>query len=88
MDAPIIWDFNQITDITALPVDEATLNITGGHFTTIANKAESKYTYYSRNIMIMRSNVLLLRNITTASKKTLRISNNTYMFKDVNIIND
>ena len=45
MDAPIIWDFDQITDITAIPVDEDTLIITGGYFTTIANKAESKYTY-------------------------------------------
>ena len=59
MDGPIIWDFDQITDITALPLDETTLNITGGRFTTIANKAESKYTYYSRNITIRRSNVLL-----------------------------
>ncbi|CAN5624748.1 hypothetical protein BH23BAC1_BH23BAC1_39600 [soil metagenome] len=59
MDAPIIWDFDQITDITALPIDETTLNIIGGRFTTIANKAESKYTYYSRNIAIRRSNVLV-----------------------------
>jgi hypothetical protein len=59
MNAPIIWDFEQITDITALPIDEKTLNITGGHFTTIANKAESKYTYYSRNIAIRRSNVVV-----------------------------
>jgi len=59
MDAPIMWDFDQITDISALPLDETTLNITGGRFTTIANKAESKYTYYSRNIAIRRSNVLV-----------------------------
>ncbi len=59
MDAPIIWDFDQITDITALPIDEKTLKITGGRFTTIANKSESKYTYYSRNIAIRRSNVLV-----------------------------
>ena len=59
MDAPIIWDFDQITEITALPIDEKTLNITGGRFTTIANKAESKYTYYSRNIAIRRSNVVV-----------------------------
>ena len=37
MDAPIVWDFDQITDITALPIDETTLTITGGNFTTIAN---------------------------------------------------
>jgi len=59
MDAPIIWDFDEITEITALPIDEKTLNITGGHFTTIANKVESKYNYYSRNITIRRSNVVI-----------------------------
>jgi len=59
MNAPIIWDFDQITDISALPIDEKLLTITGGHFTTIANKAESKYTYYSRCISIKRSNVVV-----------------------------
>jgi hypothetical protein len=59
LNAPIIWDFDQITDITALPIDETTLTITGGRFTTIANRAESKYTYYSRGIAIRRSNVLV-----------------------------
>ena len=59
LDAPIIWDFDQITDITALPIDETTLTITGGRFTTIANSAESKYNYYSRGIAIRRSNVVV-----------------------------
>ena len=59
MNAPLIWDFDKITDITALPIDETTLTITGGHFTTIANKAESKYTYYNRGIAIRRSNVIV-----------------------------
>ena len=59
MAAPIIWDFDRITEMTALPIDEKTLTITGGDFTTIANKAESRYTYYSRNIAIRRSNVLI-----------------------------
>ena len=59
MKAPIIWNFDQITDITALPIDEKTLKISGGRFTTIANKAESKYTYYSRNLSIRRSNVIV-----------------------------
>jgi hypothetical protein len=59
MNAPVIWDFEKITDITALPIDETTLTITGGLFTTIANKAESKYNYYSRGIAIRRSNVLV-----------------------------
>ncbi len=59
MNAPIIWDFDQITDITALPIDHTTLTITGGRFTTIANRAESKYTYYNRGMAIRRSNVLV-----------------------------
>lgn len=59
MNAPIVWDFDQITDITALPIDEAPLIITGGRFTTIANNAASKYTYYSRGISVRRSNVIV-----------------------------
>jgi hypothetical protein len=59
MNAPIIWDFNQFTQISALPIDEKPLTIKGGRFTTIANKAESKYTYYNRNIAIKRSNVIV-----------------------------
>lgn len=57
MKAPIIWDFDQITRITAQPIDKTTLTVTGGRFTTIANTAESKYTYYGRGIAIQRSNV-------------------------------
>lgn len=59
MSAPIIWNFDQITSITAQPIDETPLHITGGSFTTIANQAESKYTYYSRNIAVRRSNVVI-----------------------------
>jgi len=59
MNAPIIWDFEEITDVTVLPIDEDTLTIQGGIFTTIANQAESRYTYYSRNIAIRRSNVVV-----------------------------
>jgi hypothetical protein len=58
-DAPIIWDFDQITEITALPVDENILIIKGGRFTTVANREESKYNYYMRNISIQRSNVII-----------------------------
>jgi hypothetical protein len=59
MNAPVIWDFDQITEITARPIDEKVLKITGGRFITIANKDESKYNYYSRNIAILRSNVIV-----------------------------
>ena len=59
MEAPIIWDFDKITSIELLPVDETKLTISGGEFITIANQAESEYNYYSRNISIRRSNVLV-----------------------------
>jgi hypothetical protein len=59
MNAPIIWDFDQITEIKALPIDETTLTIKGGRFTTIANKESSEYNYYNRGIAIRRSNVVV-----------------------------
>jgi len=59
VNTPIIWDFDQITGITAQPMDEVPLTITGGHFTTIANAAESRYAYYARGIAIRRSNVVM-----------------------------
>jgi hypothetical protein len=59
MNAPIIWDFEQITDLTALPIDEKTLTISGGRFITIANQEASNYRYFSRNISIRRSHVLV-----------------------------
>jgi hypothetical protein len=59
MKAPVIWDFDHITDATALPIDEKVLKITGGRFITLANKEESKYNYYARNILIKRSNVVI-----------------------------
>ena len=59
MSAPILWDFDQITKITAQPMDKTRLIITGGRFTTKANAAESSYRYYSRGIGIRRSNVVV-----------------------------
>lgn len=56
---PIVWDFEEITEMTVLPIDETVLKIKGGIFTTIANQEESKYNYYSRNISIKRSNVIV-----------------------------
>lgn len=55
--SPIIWDFEHISNITALPMDEDTLCITGGTFTTIANKGDKGNGYYARNIAIKRTHV-------------------------------
>ena len=59
MKAPIVWDFDNISSMIAYPVDAETLTIRGGRITTIANQAESRYTYYNRGISIMRSNVVI-----------------------------
>jgi len=56
---PLIWDFDQISSMTVYPIDPETLTVRGGHFTTIANQAESRYTYYARGIRITRSNVVI-----------------------------
>lgn len=53
----LVWDYDQITKMTAYPIDEKPLVIKGGIFTTIANQAPSKYTYYGRGIIVLRSNV-------------------------------
>ena len=53
----LIWDYDEITRMTAHPIDGKLLTIKGGIFTTIANQAPSKYTYYGRGIAVERSNV-------------------------------
>lgn len=55
--SPITWDYDEITRMTAYPIDEKTLTIKGGCFTTIANQAESEYKYRGRGIVVNRSNV-------------------------------
>ena len=60
MKAPIIWDYQQISTMTVYPIDDETLTVSGGHFTTIANQADPQTSpYYSRNISISRSNVVI-----------------------------
>lgn len=55
--SPITWDYDEITHMTAFPIDKKTLTIRGGTFTTIANQAESEYKYRGRGFVINRSNV-------------------------------
>lgn len=55
----IIWDYDRITKATAWPVDTTLLTVRGGVFTTIANRAPSRYWYYVRGIVVNRSNVLV-----------------------------
>jgi len=55
---PVLWDFNEISEMTCLLIDDKKLKINGGKFITIANQVEEEnHPYYSRNILINRSNV-------------------------------
>ena len=54
---PIVWDYAEVTGLTARPIDAKTLVVRGGRFTTIANQAESRYNYHGRGISVRRSNV-------------------------------
>jgi hypothetical protein len=57
----IEWDYDQITKITAQPIDTETLIIKGGDFTNIANQMNSEVSsgYWDRNISISRSNTVV-----------------------------
>ena len=54
----LVWDFQHITSIRAIPLEEETLIIRGGVFTTKANKQDST-SYYNRGIHVIRSGVVL-----------------------------
>lgn len=59
--SPIDWDYDVITRVDARPIDDATLYLRGGIFTTIANRMHEPigYHYWGRNIVIMRSNTVV-----------------------------
>ncbi len=58
-ETPLIWDFDSITSAVAYPLDTETLTVKGGKFTTLANNAASEYNYYSRGILVRRSNTVI-----------------------------
>lgn len=53
----VLWDFDEITSVSAYPIDERKLTLSGGIFTTIANRGECRYNYFDRGISVRRSNV-------------------------------
>ena len=54
---PLVWDYEKVTSAKAWPLGGRTITVKGGVFTTIANQAESRYTYYIRGFSVRRSNV-------------------------------
>jgi len=59
MAAPIIWDYSTVTDVTVIPMDEKTLTLRGGTFTTRTAPVIENRKYYGRGIEISRSNVVV-----------------------------
>ena len=57
--APLAWDFDNITSIDVYPIDLTPLTVSGGEFTTVANRVENGPRYYARGIHITRSNTNL-----------------------------
>ena len=53
--SPIAFDFDKVTACSARTLPDTVLTLTGGTFTTIANRRESKYDYHARNIRVRRS---------------------------------
>lgn len=56
---PVSWDYEKVTKIEAYPIDDKPVVINGGHFIRWANHAPNEYTYYSRGIKVLRSNVTI-----------------------------
>ena len=56
---PVIWDWDNFSTATVYPVDETTLTVKGGSFTTIVNVEESRPRFYTTGIGIFRSNVVI-----------------------------
>ena len=53
---PLLFDYSQITSIQVAKVNDKPISVGNGNIKTIANSAPRQYTYYSRNIVVSRSN--------------------------------
>lgn len=57
---PLLYDYNEVTRIEVLFIDDTPITISGGTFNTIANRLPRNYAYYTRRgIEITRSNTTL-----------------------------
>lgn len=55
-DTPVLWEYEEVTSIIAYPVCDEPVTVSGGEFTTIANRAPVSANYYARGINVKRSN--------------------------------
>jgi len=56
--APVVWNYTDTSSIRVYPMDETTLTVRGGIFTTIAHE-KGRQCYYSRGVLVTRSNVVV-----------------------------
>lgn len=60
VDTPILWDYTEVTKMTAYSVTDEAITVEGGIFTTITNTQTVGTSYYARGIGIKRSNTTVL----------------------------
>lgn len=58
-DTPVLWDYEQVTSMTAYSVTDEAVTVTGGTFYTYANDEPISSSYFARGIMVKRSNTKL-----------------------------
>jgi len=61
IEGDIDWEYDNVTHVEAKPIDESPLYLRGGILTTFANRWQKKegYEYWSRNIVVSRSNTVV-----------------------------
>jgi len=59
MRCPIMWDYDRITSMQVIPMDEETLTLKGGTFITRTAAPITKPRYYNRGIRVFRSNTVV-----------------------------
>ncbi len=60
---PLLLPYEKVTSLVLVRIDDEPITFENGIFTTRANAAPREYTYYSRNVLINRSNVTI-KNLT------------------------
>ena len=58
-DAALLFDYDRVSAATIIRIDDAPITVSGGIFTTLANRANDNIHYFNRGILISRSNVTI-----------------------------
>ncbi len=57
---PLLFDYDEITSVTVINIDDKPITVSGGVFQTKANQSTLRnYYYYSRGITVSRSNTII-----------------------------